>query len=280
MRSRRANGRTTGAAAPFCPGGRDVGTRCRAIEELDQVCRLAAFRQHLEECLEYPGATEPPEPLPYAVPFAKVARKCAPRYAVHSEVVDGFQELTVIMPWLAPARLRRIKHFQHDRPIALRHSRQHVRLPDAGHAVIRTKPDSGICQKRIAGIPSTRPREVPSTEGQPGTSRWVCRRRGDGCRSWRAGAAASLPTMAVRKPMTTRPDMFPPKQRRPVSVTPPPETLSTNRSDAHRFPSTPLSLRIGRAALPQGTVAATQRQHLSRRIVDQRAGSANPRSIG
>src|SRR3954453_21469331 len=29
--------------------------------------------------------------------------------------------------------------------------------PDAGHAVIRTKLDSGICQKRIAGIPSTRP---------------------------------------------------------------------------------------------------------------------------
>src|SRR4051812_11470014 len=29
--------------------------------------------------------------------------------------------------------------------------------PDAGHAVIRTKLDSGICQKRIARIPSTRP---------------------------------------------------------------------------------------------------------------------------
>ncbi|WP_174247801.1 hypothetical protein [Acidisoma sp. S159] len=71
--------------------------------------------------------------------------------------MDGFQEFTVIMPWLSPARLRRIKHFQHDRPIALRHSRQHVRLPDTGHAVIRTKPDSGIRQKRMSGIPSTRP---------------------------------------------------------------------------------------------------------------------------
>jgi hypothetical protein len=48
------------------------------------------------------------------------------------------------MPRLSPPRLRRIKHFQHDRPIVLRHSRQHVRLPDTGHAVIRTKPDSGI----------------------------------------------------------------------------------------------------------------------------------------
>jgi uncharacterized lipoprotein NlpE involved in copper resistance len=50
-----------------------------------------------------------------------------------------------------------IEHFQHDRPIALRHSGQHVRLPDAGHAVIRTKPDSGTPQKRMAAIPSTRP---------------------------------------------------------------------------------------------------------------------------
>ena len=63
----------TGDAAPFCRGGRDMGTRCRAVEELDQVCRLAAFRQQLEECLEYPGAAEPPEPLPYAVPLAKFA---------------------------------------------------------------------------------------------------------------------------------------------------------------------------------------------------------------
>ena len=134
-----------------------MGARCRAVEELDQVCRLTAFRQQLEECLEYPRAAEPPEPLPYAVPVAIFAGDRAPRYAVYCEIVDGFQEFTVIMPWLSPARLRRIKHFQHDRPIALRHSRQHVRLPDAGHAVIRTKPDSGIRQKSISGIPSTQP---------------------------------------------------------------------------------------------------------------------------
>jgi hypothetical protein len=40
--------------------------------------------------------------------------------------------------------LRGIKHFQNDCPIALRHSRQDVRLPVAGHPVIRTKPDSRI----------------------------------------------------------------------------------------------------------------------------------------
>jgi hypothetical protein len=79
---------------------------------------------------------------------------------VYREVVDGFQEFTVIMPRLSPVRLRRIKYFQHDRPIALRHPCQHVRLPYAGHAVIRTKPDSGIRQKRMSGIPSTQPNDV------------------------------------------------------------------------------------------------------------------------
>src|SRR5437763_7186401 len=129
---------------PFCPGRRDVGACGRAVEELDQMCRLAAFRQRLEECLEYPRATEPPEPLPNAVPFAILDGQCTPRYAVYREVVDSFQEFTVVMPRFSPARLCRIKHLQRDRPIALRHSRQHVRLPHAGHAVIRTKPDSGI----------------------------------------------------------------------------------------------------------------------------------------
>ena len=141
-----------------------MSARCRAVEELDQVRRLAGFRQQLKEGLEYSGAAEPPEPLPYAVPFAEFAGECTPGYAVYREVVDGFQEFAVIMPWLSTARLRRIKHVQHDRPIALRHSRQHVRLPDTGHAVIRTKPDSGIRQKRMSGIPSTRPRHAVASK--------------------------------------------------------------------------------------------------------------------
>ena len=80
-----------------------MGTRCRAVEELDQVGRRATFRQQLKEGLEYPAAAEPPEPLPYAVPFAEFAGECAPGYAVHSEVVDGFQEFTIIVPRLSPA---------------------------------------------------------------------------------------------------------------------------------------------------------------------------------
>ena len=144
-------------AAPFCAGSRDVGAGRRAIEELDQVRCLAALRQQLEEGLEHPGAAEPPEPLPDAVPFAKLAGQRSPRYIVDREVVHGFEELAVVVPRFTPARLRRIKHFQHDCPIALRHPCQHVRLPVAGHAVIRTKPDSGIRQKCRSGIPSTRP---------------------------------------------------------------------------------------------------------------------------
>jgi hypothetical protein len=42
-----------------------------------------------------------------------------------------------------------------DRPILLLHSRLHDRLPEAGHAVIRTTLDSGMGQKGMAGIPST-----------------------------------------------------------------------------------------------------------------------------
>jgi hypothetical protein len=62
-----------------------------------------AFCQQLEECLEYPRAAEPPEPLSYAIPFAKLAGKCTPIYGVYGEVVEGFQEFTVIVSWLALA---------------------------------------------------------------------------------------------------------------------------------------------------------------------------------
>ena len=40
-----------------------------------------------------------------------------------------FEELTVIMPRLARPRLRRIENLQHNRPIVLRHPRQHRPAP-------------------------------------------------------------------------------------------------------------------------------------------------------
>ena len=119
---------------------------------------LAAFCKNLKECLGYARSAEPPEPLPYAVPVAKFLGQCSPGNAVDREIMNRLKEFTVVMPRLSAARLHSVKHFECDQPIALCHSRQHVRLPDAGHAVIRTKPDSGIRQKCIPGIPSTRPR--------------------------------------------------------------------------------------------------------------------------
>ena len=130
----------------------------RAVEELDQMRRLAAFREHLKECLEDTRPAEPPEPLPYAVPFAKFFGQRSPGDAVDREIMDCLQEVTIVMPRLSPVRLYRVEHFKGDQPILLRHSCQHVRLPDAGHAVIRLISDSGIHQKCMPGIPSTQPR--------------------------------------------------------------------------------------------------------------------------
>ena len=145
-----------------------MGACRRAIEELDQMRRLAEFSQHLKERLEDARPAEPPEPLPYAVPVPKFFRQCSPGNAVNREVVDCFEESTVIMPRLSPVRLCRLEHFQCDFPISLRHSRQHVRPPDAGHALIRTNPDSGIRQKSMSGIPSTRPRSMkPNSNRTP-----------------------------------------------------------------------------------------------------------------
>ena len=127
--------------------------------------RLAAFREHLKERLEDTRPAEPPEPLPYAVPFAKFFGQRSPGNAVDREIVDCLQEFTVVMPRLSLARLHRVEHFKCDPPIPLRHSRKHVRLPDAGHAVIRLISDSGIRQKCIPGIPSTQPSDSVLLQG-------------------------------------------------------------------------------------------------------------------
>jgi hypothetical protein len=142
----------------------------RAVEELYQMRRLTAFCQDLKERLEYTRPAQPPEPLPYAVPVSKFLGQCSPRNTVDREVVDCLEESTVVMPRLSSGRLHGFENLQCDHPISLRHSRQHVRLPDAGHAVIRTNPDSGIGQKCMSGIPSTRPSLAEPNE-KPGPAR-------------------------------------------------------------------------------------------------------------
>src|SRR6476659_7719681 len=146
--------------------------------------RLAAFREYLKERLEDARPTEAPEPLPYAVPVAKLVGQGSPGDTVdretlwedrvvldevfwkalwlawrcHQQIVDCLQEFSVIMSRFSPVRLHCVEHFKCDQPISLRHSCKHVRPPDAGHAVIRTNSDSGIRQKCMPGIPSTQPR--------------------------------------------------------------------------------------------------------------------------
>jgi hypothetical protein len=129
----------------------------RAVEHLHHMRALAGLGQELEKRLEHPRAGEPPESLPDAVPVPKLRRQRPPGDVVGREVVQRLQGLTVVVTRFAPARLRSVEQFQHDLPIALCHPRQHGGLLDAGHAAIRTKPDSGIPLHAIFPYPSTRP---------------------------------------------------------------------------------------------------------------------------
>jgi hypothetical protein len=67
--------------------------------------RLAAFREYLKERLEDARPTEAPEPLPYAVPVAKLIGQCPPGDTVDREIVDCLQEFSVIMSRFSPVRL-------------------------------------------------------------------------------------------------------------------------------------------------------------------------------
>ena len=84
--------------------------------------RLAAFREYLKERLKDARPTEAPEPLPYAVPVAKLIGQCPPGDTVDREIVDCLQEFSVIMSRFSPVRLHGVEHFKCDQPIPLRHS--------------------------------------------------------------------------------------------------------------------------------------------------------------
>ena len=72
------SGRAPDFPAPFCAGGRDMRADHGAVEHLHDVPGLAGLGQKLEECLEYTRATEPPEPLPDAVPVTELGRQGPP----------------------------------------------------------------------------------------------------------------------------------------------------------------------------------------------------------
>ena len=64
--------------------------------------RLAAFREYLKERLEDARPAEAPEPLPYAVPVAKLVGQGSPGDTVDREIVDRLQEFSVIMSRFLP----------------------------------------------------------------------------------------------------------------------------------------------------------------------------------
>lgn len=79
-----------------------VSGRC-AVGKLNEMRYLAIFRESLKEGFEYTGPAEPPEALPYTVPFAIFRWQCTPYYNVDSEMLEGLQKLTVIVPRLTSA---------------------------------------------------------------------------------------------------------------------------------------------------------------------------------
>ncbi len=79
-----------------------MSTGHRAVEYLHQMRRFAAFGQQLEERLEHPALAQPPKPLPYAVPLAKLTWDRPPGEVVHREEMQSFQKFTVIPPLCRP----------------------------------------------------------------------------------------------------------------------------------------------------------------------------------
>src|ERR1700722_582686 len=112
---------------PFGPGRGDVRANDRAVEHLDQMRCLAGLGQELEERLDDAGSAESPEALPDAVPRTERRGKRAPGQIMDREKMQCLQELAVVPPRLAAARLSGSENLQHDRPVVFRHSSQHSR---------------------------------------------------------------------------------------------------------------------------------------------------------
>jgi len=160
MRNRRASARGPDFAAPFCAGRRDMSPHHGAVEHLNQVSGLAGLGQDLKERLEHARPAEPPEPLPDAVPVPELPRQGSPGDVVNREIVQRFQKLAVVVSRFATARLHGVEHLQNDRPVLVRHSRQHGRLPVAGthrfeEKVIREYPYALLGSIRPQGLKSS-----------------------------------------------------------------------------------------------------------------------------
>ena len=108
-----------------------MGAHDRRIDHLDEVSGAAHSRQKGEHRLENAPPAQPPKPLPDAVPIAKLRRQRSPGDVVNREKMQRLQKLAIVPPFVAAARARRLKRFDHNLPIGIAHLCQHDRLPQA-----------------------------------------------------------------------------------------------------------------------------------------------------
>src|SRR5271167_2657710 len=104
-----------------------MGAHHSGIEHLHQIRRLAQCRQRIEESFESSGPAQAPEPLPDAVPTPKLVRESPPSDIVNHEILQGFEKLPVIPPFVAAAWAGCIEYLQNNRPVLFRHGSEHGR---------------------------------------------------------------------------------------------------------------------------------------------------------
>src|SRR5262245_56627363 len=127
------------------------------IEHLNEMRRLAHRRQRIEKGFEGPGSAQSPEPLPHAVPMPEFLRKRPPGDVMNHEILQGFEKLPVIAALVTAARVRGREHLQDNRPILIRHGREHGRSYKNRLPMSHRKSDLGIPLPYTELNPSTRP---------------------------------------------------------------------------------------------------------------------------
>src|SRR3954451_14260550 len=118
-----------------------MGAHDCGIDHLNEVRGAARLGEERQHCLEHAPLAQPPKSLPYAVPIAKLARQGPPGDVVNREIMQRFQEFTVISAAPATARACRPECFDDNHPLGIGHLCQHDRLLHAGPSESLMPPD-------------------------------------------------------------------------------------------------------------------------------------------
>jgi hypothetical protein len=117
------------------------------VEHLNQVRGAAGCSKRVEEGLKHAGSAEAPEALPDGIPVPELGRERPPVDVVQREVVERFEEPTVVPAFVASARAHGPKHLNHHLPVLVRHPRQHGRPPQTDQPG-STNPERGKSGQR------------------------------------------------------------------------------------------------------------------------------------